>query len=88
MTELVSFLLTLCKTWKKKKKIVFSPELLVTLSKKMSGNIYKWRTNIQTFDILFIGMDTVLVRMRENTDQNNSEYGHFVRSGYHDSQEA
>ena len=88
MTELVSFLLTLCKTWKKEKKIVFSPELLVTLSKKMSGNIYKWQTNIQTFDILFIGMDTVLVRMRENTDQNNSEYGHFVRSGYHDSQEA
>ena len=54
----------------------------------MSGNIYKWWTNIQTFDILFIGMDTVLVRMRENTDQNNSEYAHFVRSGYHDSQEA
>ena len=23
-----------------------------------------------------------LVRMRENTDQNNLEYGHFLRSGY------
>ena len=22
----------------------------------------------------------ILVRMRENTDQNNSEYGHFLRS--------
>ena len=23
-----------------------------------------------------------LVRMRENADQNNSEYGHFLRSAY------
>ena len=22
------------------------------------------------------------VRMRENTDENNSQYGHFLRSGY------
>ena len=27
------------------------------------------------------GLNTV--RMRENTDQNNSEYGHFIRSDIH-----
>ena len=25
-------------------------------------------------------MSSILVRMRENVDQNNSEYGHFLRS--------
>ena len=28
-------------------------------------------------------ISTCSVRMRENTDQNNSEYGHFLRSVYH-----
>ena len=28
------------------------------------------------------GISPYLAQMRENTDQKNSEYGHFLRSGY------
>ena len=38
------------------------------------------KINIRRLEIRSISQYSV--RMRENTDQNNSEYGHFLRSDY------
>ena len=34
------------------------------------------------FPAFGLNISPYLVRMRENADQNNSEYGHFLRSDY------
>ena len=60
-----------------KTSVIFSPVFSVSILK----TFYEIKTfiNIQT-SVMQVLMDRNSVRMRENTDQNDSEYGHFLRS--------
>ena len=42
-----------------------------------------WKVSV--FWVILVRISPYSVRMRENADQNNSEYGHFLRSEQHNS---
>ena len=48
--------------------------------KSLTSIAYK----VSVFGVILVIIFPYLVRMRENMDQNNSEYGHFLRSGQFD----
>ena len=58
-----------------------------SLRKKCPYSVLLWSafSHIRTEygEILHISISPYLVRMRENADKNNSEYGHFSRSEYY-----
>ena len=41
-----------------------------------------WQISVSDFGLYFLVFELNTVRMRENTDQKNSEYGYFLHSGY------
>ena len=55
------------------------PDFKVQLNKKSQDqNIF--RAALRFIEEYYTSVSPYSIRMRENTDQNNSEYGHFSRS--------
>ena len=74
------------KKWLLNKNLV----LILLLNPKLSGKFQRFNhcvksVRIRSYSGLHFpefGLNLDLVQMRENADQNNSEYGHFLRGGF------